>query len=476
MRRNWSTLHELLLPMAAGQPGGPPDQPRYQRPGRALEDQLRGMVRAGRLHPGARLPSTRDLAGQLGLARGTVSTAYAQLIAEGFLDARRGAGTFVAAVTPDAKDARHAPEAGLPRRFDLTPGLPSLAEFPRTAWTRAARAALSTLADDQLGYPPPAGLLSVRAELAAYLGRVRAVSATTDQVVVTHGTIDSLATLASELRGDGHRRIAVEDPANPHVLRTLTLHGLTPVPVPVDRHGIQVDQLPDCRLALVTAAHQYPLGVALSPARRRSIIDWARRRDGLVIEDDYDSEYRYDRPALTPLQALAPDRVVYLGTSSKTLAPAIRLGWLVAPGPLADAIAERKRLTDRGASALLQATFGELLRTGGYDRHLRRTRPIYRRRRDAFLAAVAKELPGWKPAGIAAGMHVVLNLPQKLDDTTIAEQLAAQGIHLDPLSHHVQKLPRPPGLVCGYAGLTEDRLRAAVADIARCVRNQAPLH
>lgn len=453
MYGDWSTRVELLVP--AG------------RPGRTLEDRLRGMIRDGQLHPGGRLPSTRDLAGQLGIARGTVSTAYAQLVAEGFLEARRGAGTFVAAVTPAAAADEHPPYAGPSSRFDLTPGLPALAEFPRAAWTRASRAALASLADDQLGYPPPNGLRSVRAEIAAYLGRVRAVSATTDQVVITHGTIDALATLAPELHAQGHRQIAVEDPANPHVLKTLRLHGLTPFPVPVDRHGIQVDRLPDCRLAVVTAAHQYPLGVALSPQRRRALVEWARERDGLVIEDDYDSEYRYDRPALTPVQALAPDRVVHLGTLSKTLAPAVRLGWLVAPAPLARAIAERKRHTDRGVSALLQATFAELLRTGGYDRHLRRTRPIYRRRRDAFLAAVAHRLPRWTPTGIAAGMHVVLSLPAELDDQQVTDRLAAAGIRVDALSAHVSQFSRPPGLICGYAGLTEDRLRSAVAEIYR---------
>jgi GntR family transcriptional regulator / MocR family aminotransferase len=471
MAEDWSTLRELLV--------SPLDIPAAgDRRGRAIEQALRELIRTGRLHAGSRLPSSRDLAGQLGVARGTVTAAFNQLVAEGYLEVRRGSGTRVASTMKRLSEPAAPPVAALAEpasggwRYDLGPGLPSLAEFPRAAWNAASRAGLADLTDAGLGYPDTGGLFGLRNEIASYLGRVRAVLAGPDQVVVTHGTFDSLSMLAAELHARGHRRIAVEDPSNRDVLHLLALHGLEPVPIPVDDEGLRVDVLDasGCRLVVVTAAHQYPLGVAMSPRRRRAVVEWARLCDGLVIEDDYDSEYRYDRPALATIQGLDPDRVIHLGTTSKTLAPGLRLGWMVAPLELATAITARKRLSDRGGSAFLQAAFQQLLRGGGYDRHLRRTRLIYRRRRDAFLAGVAANLPGWRSSGIAAGMHLVLYLPARggsVLDTEVSAALAAHGIKVAALSDYTHATPRPAGLVCGYAALTPDRLRAATAEIAR---------
>ncbi|MFC7613003.1 PLP-dependent aminotransferase family protein [Actinokineospora soli] len=314
-------------------------------------------------------------------------------------------------------------------RFDLRPGLPALSAFPRGEWQAATRAGLAALSDDQLGYPDPQGLPALRAELAAYLGRVRSLRA--GDVVVTHGVAEGQALLAALLKADGHREIGVESPTHPGSAEVFAAHGVRPVPVPVDEEGISVEHLArtGCRAVLVTAAHQFPLGVVLGPARRRALLAWARECDGLVLEDDYDAEHRYDRPAVGPVHTLDRDRVAYLGSVSKVLAPALRLGWLVAPPALHERVVERKRLSDLGCSPLPQAAFAHLLRTGGYDRHLRRSRQLYRRRRDALIDAVADALPAWRPHGVAAGLHLVLRLPDGADDAALERALARRGVH-----------------------------------------------
>ncbi|OLF15648.1 MocR-like pyridoxine biosynthesis transcription factor PdxR [Actinophytocola xanthii] len=448
MTTNWSTLRELLLPTAG---------PR----GRRVESALRTAIREGQLAPGVRLPSSRDLASQLGVARGTVTAAYTQLVAEGYLTSRRGSGTRVATGLERAAP-RPEPAPAPPRwRFDLRPGLPALSAFPRGEWLAATRSALAELPDDSLGYPDPAGLAELRAELAGYLGRVRAVTATAEDVVVTHGAAEGLSLLAALLGG----RIGLEVPGHPDQFPLVAAAGATPVPVPVDEHGVVVDGLGDCRAVVVTAAHQFPLGVALHPARRHALLAWAREYDGVVVEDDYDAEHRYDRPALRAMQAMDPTRVAYVGSVSKTLAPALRLGWLVLPPALRTAAVRHKRLTDLGCSPLPQAAFARLLASGGYDRHLRRTRAIYRARRDALLTALAEHLPAWRAVGVAAGLHVVLRLPDGMDDALLTGRLAERGINAVALSAYADDPPYP-GLVLGYAATTPDRLRAAVAEIA----------
>jgi GntR family transcriptional regulator / MocR family aminotransferase len=444
----WTTLRELLLPAPGTR-------------GRRVESALRAAIRDGQLAPGVRLPSSRDLAAQLGVARGTVTAAYGQLIAEGYLTSRRGSGTRVAAALGHAAPPPE-PAAEPPRwRYDLRPGLPALSAFPRAEWVAATRAALAELPDDALGYPDPGGLPELRRELAGYLGRVRAVTATADDIIVTHGAAEGLSLLVSIIGG----RIAVEEPGHPGQLEMLHANGVTPVRVPVDEYGITTDGLAGCRAVVVTAAHQFPLGVALHPTRRHALLRWARDHDGLVIEDDYDAEHRYDRPALRAMQAMEPARVVYLGTVSKTLAPALRLGWLVLPPSLRAKLVRRKEVTDLGCSPLPQAAFARLLADGGYDRHLRRTRTMYRARRDALLTAVAERLPAWHPVGVAAGLHVVLRLPDGTDDAEVTRQVAERGVHVTALSTYAEHPPYP-GLVLGYAATTPDRLRAAVGEIA----------
>jgi len=448
MITDWATVRELLLPVHGSR-------------GRRVESALRAAIRDGRLAPGVRLPSSRDLAAQLGVARGTVTAAYGQLVAEGYLTSRRGSGTRVADALGTATAPTEPPAAPTRWRYDLRPGLPALSAFPRAEWVAATRAALAALPDEALGYPDPSGLPELRAELAAYLGRVRAVSATADDVLVTHGAAEGLSMLASVVGG----RIAVEEPGHPGQLEMLRANGVTPVPVPVDDRGIVVDAITDCRAVVVTAAHQFPLGVALHPARRHALLDWARGHDGLIVEDDYDAEHRYDRPALRAMQAMEPARVAYLGTASKTLAPALRLGWLVLPPALRAELVRRKQVTDLGCSPLPQAAFARMLATGGYDRHLRRTRALYRARRDALLTALASKLPAWRPVGVAAGLHVVLRLPDGTDDAAVKRQVAERGVYVTALSGYAEQPPYP-GLVVGYAAMSPDRLRTAVDELA----------
>jgi GntR family transcriptional regulator/MocR family aminotransferase len=443
--------------------------------GRVVENALREAIRVGRLPAGSRLPSSRDLASQLSVARGTVTLAYTQLTAEGYLLAKPGSGTVVSDSVAGAapvvdRDAEPTPEW----RYDLRPGLPALSAFPRAAWLAATRAGLAALPDTDLGYPDPAGLRSLRVELAAYLGRVRAVTGTAADVVITHGAAEGTTLLSQVLHAAGHDTVAVENPSHPGQAELFAMHGLRPVPVPVDEDGLVVDALAatGCRVIMTTTAHQFPLGVTMHPKRRHALLAWARQTDGLIIEDDYDAEHRYDCAPVSALQALDPARVVYQGSASKTLAPALRVGWLVVPPRLHAALRERKRLHDLGCSQLTQAAMAHLLRTGGYDRHLRRSRALYRERRDALLAALAVHLPEWQPIGVAAGLHVVVRLPAGTDDVAVSAALAEAGVNALPLSgyHLSRTAPDYPGLVLGYALLSPDRLRAAVAEIAATVR------
>lgn len=467
MAEEWTTLRELLLPAAAATTRG--------RHGRDVESALRRAIRDGQLAPGTRLPSSRDLAGQLGVARGTVTAAYGQLVAEGYLNGKRGSGTRVAedlgCVTANSVPPKQQ-EPGW--RFDLRPGLPALSAFPRAEWSSVSRQALAELPDEALGYPDPAGLADLRVELASYLGRVRAVTVGPDDIVITHGAAEGMFLLGGVLAGRGMPEIGMEDPGHPGQLDLLRVNGMKPVPVPADCDGIQVDALAatGCRSVVVTSAHQFPLGTALPPDRRHALLAWARERDGLVIEDDYDAEHRYDRPALRAMQAMDPNRVAYLGSVSKTLAPALRLGWLVLPGWLRADVVARKRLTDLGCSPLPQAAFARMLRSGGYDRHLRRTRTLYRRRRDALLGALALHLPDWQPIGIAAGLHVLLRLPDGCDESALLRRIADRGVYVTGLAQYSRgSAPPYPGLVIGYAATSADRLGVAVGEIAAATKN-----
>jgi GntR family transcriptional regulator / MocR family aminotransferase len=447
-------IRELLLPTDSG-----------GHRGWAVESALREAIRTGQLAAGTRLPSSRDLARQLGVARGTVTALYEQLTAEGYLLSKHGSGTRVAPLGRPATDSPADARESRDWEYDLRPGLPALSAFPRGEWLAAQREALNAMADRDLGYPDPAGHPALRAELASYLGRVRALPVHPDDLVITSGAAEALSLLGDALAG---QRIGVEDPSHPGQSALFRNRGLEPVAIPVDDKGIDVSVLADsgCSTAIVTAAHQFPLGVALHPERRHELLSWANTTDGLVVEDDYDAEHRYDRPALGAIRALAPDHVAYVGSVSKVLAPALRIGWLIPPRRLRETVVGTKELHDLGCAPLPQAALARLLANGGYDRHLRRTRRLYRTRRDALIDALATRLPQWQPIGIAAGLHVVVRLPAGTDDAGLSARLADADVHAPALSTYCHATPPYPGLVLGYAALPPERLRAAVGRIS----------
>jgi GntR family transcriptional regulator/MocR family aminotransferase len=443
------------------------DRPRV---GEQLLGALRQAIAQGRLAPGTRLPSTRDLAADIGVSRGLVVGAYEQLTAEGRLIARRGSGTVVAmdGFRPEPTGKRPRPtRAGAVA--PLRPGVPDLGMFPRTAWRRAYETALTTALDADLDYGDPAGVYRLRTELASYLGRVRAAQVHVDDLIVTAGVTQALAVLAAVLRKRGIVRVGFEEPGPAALREHVARLGLVPVPVPVDAGGADVASLRRARLRAVvlTPAHQFPTGVVLAPERRPALVAWARHVDGLVVEDDYDAEYRYDRDPVGCLQGLAPDHVALVGSVSKVLAPGLRIGWLAAPADWRSELRSAKADADNGGPAVEQLAFAELLASGGYDRHLRRARRVHRERRDAVVAAVRRYLPRARISGIAAGLHLVVELPSGTNDVAVAERAAAAG--LGPLALSALRVERGggPGLVLGYAAHSPHELTRAVRTLAR---------
>jgi len=463
MQRSWTTSGRALhLELD-------PSLPRRT----AIERALRAAIRAGALATGAPLPATRALAQDLGVARGTVVEAYDQLITEGYLAARHGSGTVVAwsgakpaRVGPSAPRAAAAPS---PYRFSFKSGSPDVSSFPRAPWLAALRAALARAPDAALDYGDPRGLPALRAVLADYLGRARGVVVGEEEVVVCSSAGQALGLLARVLRAAGAERIAVEDPGLPELRRVLEAGGLAWRAVPVDGEGLVTGALQERDGAvMVTPAHQFPMGVTLSPARRAALVEWARRREAWIIEDDYDGEFRYDRQPVGALQALEPSRVIYVGTASKVLAPGVRLAWVAAPRALVTAIAEAKRLSDRQAPTLEQLALAELIRSGAFERHLRRMRREYRRRRDALLAAVARSAPRLSAAGIAAGLHLVLPLPPEGPaEAAVEAAAAARGVEVRGLGEFgAGAAPAARGVVVGYGSPPASAFDAALAALA----------
>jgi GntR family transcriptional regulator / MocR family aminotransferase len=425
-----------------------------------LEDRLRELVRDGTLAAGERMPSSRALAGDLAVSRRLVVEAYAQLLAEGYLVARQGAGTYVAdAATIDDTPAA-SPSSGSPQ-FDFFPGAPDLAAFPRTLWLRAMREVLRTAPNDAFAYPDPRGAPELRRALTAYLRRVRGVVVEPDAVVVCSGATQGLALLGRALVASGTSAIDMEDPGLPPHRAVLSYAGMDVRGARVDEHGLDIASLRS-PVVLTTPAHQCPTGVVLSPQRRGELVRWARD-GGLVIEDDYDAEFRYDRAPLGALQGLAPDRVVYLGTTSKTLAPGLRLGWLVVPAALLDAVVAAKAFDDLGNATLEQLVLARLLETAAYDRHLRSARRRNRARRDALIAAVARELPNARVSGISAGLHALVRLPRPVDMQPLLAAAAERSLGLYPLNfHEIEPSQRVDSLVMGYANLSEPAIAEGV--------------
>ena len=443
-----------------------------------LEDGLREAVRSGRLAAHSRLPATRALAADLGVSRRLVVDAYAQLLAEGYLLARRGAGTFVAGAATAGAARAAEPEPG-PPAFDFFPGYPDLASFPRGAWLRAMRETLREAPDRALGYPDPRGAAELRSALAGHLRRVRGVAADPGAIVVCSGAAQGFVLLARALATP---RLAVEDPGLPTHRAILAAQGATLLALPVDEEGACVAELAPLAArggaidaVLVTPAHQSPTGVALSPARRAALLGWAGEGGGLIVEDDYDAEYRYDRAPLAAMQGLAPDRVVYMGTVSKTLAPALRLGWLVLPPRLLDAVVGEKALADNGCPTLEQLALARLIESGAYDRHLRTARRRYRARRDALVRALARHLPGARVTGLAAGLHAIVRLGRAVDGLALARAARRRSVGIYPLGYAYMDIRAVhDGLVLGYANLAEPAIEEGIRRLARALAEMDP--
>ena len=466
---------------------------------RQLERGLQEAIRKGRLGPGATLPSTRSLADELALSRGVVVEAYEQLTAEGYLESRPGGKTRVAEraaseaghgrqrrgavrdqpVSLDrAKEQAEVPDEAtvLPShafnrlRFDFSYGRPDVTTFPRQSWLRSLRKVLNEVPSEELAYLDGRGAIALRQPLASYLNRVRATEASPGRVVITSGFAQAQRLVLQILRGQGKRRIAMEDPGQMDTRRAADLVGMEVVPVPVDDEGLIVDRLAaDVALCVVTPAHHFPTGAVMSPERRAALVRWARARDSLVLEDDYDAEYRYDREPIGAIQGLAPESVIYAGSASKTLAPGLRLGWLILPSRLIEPFATAKFNHDRGSPSLEQLTFADFLVRGEFDRHLRRMRPIYRARRDALLRALARHLPDVRPTGASAGLHVLAWLPEGSDEAGIVERAAQRDVAVDGLASMRVRVSAPPGLILGYARPTAREIEEGVARLAEAV-------
>jgi len=434
----------------------------------AVERTLREAIVSGALRPGVRLPSSRALASELGVSRGVTTEAYAQLAAQGFVVNRPRAAPLVAEVAGPARAAAPAAAPTPAPRYDLTPTTPDVTLFPVRRWVSAladvVRAAPHTVFD----YGDPRGERELREVLAGQLGRTRGVVAVPEQIVVVQGAAQGIDLLVRVLAARGARRIAVEDPSLDSQPRRIAEHGLEPVWQPVDADGLVVAGL-DADAVVVTPAHQFPTGAVLAGARRRELLRFARARQALVVEDDYDAEFRYDREPVRALQGLDPDSVAYLGTASKALAPALRLGWVVVPCELADEAERVKHLLDVCSPALEQRALARLIVRGDYDRHVRRARVTYHRRRDRLLAALERHLPELPVDGIAAGMHVLVRLPPGVDDGSVAAEAARLGVQATPLSRFASAGRRRQGLVIGYGRMHEDALDSAIELLARAV-------
>jgi GntR family transcriptional regulator / MocR family aminotransferase len=440
-----------------------------------LTEQLRALIRTGRLPTGTQLPPSRVLAHDLAVARSVIVDAYQQLAAEGYLSARQGSGTQVLAVTqPAASEQLVAAES--PSVVSLLGGLPDPALFPRAEWLRHYRSVLRDIPNAQLGYPGPFGTLELRRALSDYLSRVRGVAAQPQHTVVCGGITQAVVLVCRALRARGLTSIAMEDPGFGLHRQAIANTGLKVVGLPVDDEGLQVHKLAELDVGAVLAApaHSYPTGAVLSAARRAALLTWAHENDRLIIEDDYDAEFRYDRAPLGALQGLAPERVAYTGCASKTLSPALRLGWMILPRWLVSDVAQQKLLDDVGTTVPEQLTLARFIETGGFTRHLRRVRPVYRRRRDATLEAVATSLPAAQAKGIAAGLHLYVQLPDGDDEARLIDAAREQGLLIEGASWHwsAHETP-PPALVLGYGATTEARIHHSLTMLGAIYRSQS---
>ncbi|MFI2041302.1 PLP-dependent aminotransferase family protein [Streptomyces bottropensis] len=442
--------------------GHPSNGPLHERVKRALRSAIRG----GRIEVGTALPPSRQLAADLGCSRWAVTEAYSQLVAEGYLEARSGSATRVRwSNAPDTASERPVTRRAPAVHFDLAPGLPDLRAFPRRRWAEAVRTQVTHAAFTELGYPPPGGHIRLRRLLAEYLGRSRGVSATPQDVTVCTSVTDGVRRICHALRVNGIAAVGCEEPGWTRLREVVRAAGLDPVPIRTDDGGLRIDDLArhtGLRAVLTAPAHQFPLGTVLVPERRAALLDWARQVDGVVLEDDYDAEFRYDRRPVAAIQGMDPSRVVLLKSLSKTLSPALGIGWIVAPPRWAHQLNQ----TDQAAtqpSTLDQLAFAALLESGAYDRHLRACRQRYRNRRDALVQALAQQLPSAPVSGIAAGLHLIVRLPATVDTAAVVTAAATRSLRVADLAdYHATDDHADHGLVLGYGNLADSTVNEAV--------------
>jgi GntR family transcriptional regulator/MocR family aminotransferase len=444
------------------------------RPGGRVRDSvmeaIRTAIRSGRLLPGTRLPSSRALAADLGVARNTVARAYAELTAEDWLTSQQGSSTFVsyrAAEVVRSVAVSHRRQVARRLDHDLRPGHPDLSSFPRAEWSRAVKRALASAPFEAFGYADPHGRPELRLALAQYLARTRGVQARPCNIVVTSGAAEGLSLIAGALAEAGIGAVAVEEFGLPAQRESLTRAGLRCPPITVDSGGADIGALDDMAEVggvLLTPAHQFPLGVSLHSSRRAAVIDWARRTSGVIIEDDYDGEFRYDRSHVGALHGGGPEHVIYMGTASKSLAPGLRLGWLVLPERLVEAVARQKGETDETCGFVNQLAMAEFIASGSYDRHIRTVRAKYRRRREELVAAVARSSPQTTLQGTAAGLHVILELPGGAE-SALSRQRSWRRLGVEGLDYyrHSEIGSERDGLVIGYASPSSSAWSAALA-------------
>jgi GntR family transcriptional regulator / MocR family aminotransferase len=440
----------------------------------SVMDAVRDAIRSGRLAPGAQLPSSRALAADLGVARNTVARAYAELIAEGWLTSQHGSGTSVAQRAADVVRSVAAPPEPRARQrldHDLRPGHPDPSSFPRTEWSRAVKRALNAAPSDAFDYADPHGRPELRRALAQYLARARGVRARPCNIVVCSGAAQGMKLVAGAMARAGVDAVGVEEYGLPTQWASLTSAGLRCRPIPLDSNGAVVTTLgdmPDVGGVLLTPSHQFPLGVSLHSDRRAAVINWARRTGGVLIEDDYDGEFRYDRSPLGALQGVDPQRVIYLGTTSKSLAPGLRLGWLVLPDALVEAVVRQKGETEETSGFVEQLAMADFIVSGAYDRHIRTMRARYRRRREELVTAIAQSAPKTTVTGMAAGLQVVLELADG-GESALARQLAWSRLGVKGLEsyRHPEAQKRRDGLVIGYAASAPSTWSAALAALLR---------
>lgn len=433
-----------------------------------IEGAIRENIRAGRLVPGSPLPSSRSLAAELDVSRGVITEAYSQLAAEGYLLTRQGAPVRVSnTVRPGTPRLRA--RSLLPSfPYHFHPGLPDLAGFPRDRWLRSLRAAWRRAPIDAVGYPDPRGVPGLRQALADYLGRVRGVVADPEQMVICTGFAQALSLLCRLLQERGVRRIALEDPGWHSHRLIVEQAGLEVIPVQVDADGLRVDLLEETKatVVVVTPAHQFPTGCVLSSERRAALIEWAERDQGLIVEDDFDAEYRYDRAGVGALQGLAPERVAYIGSASKRLTPGMRLGWALLPSWLAWELIPAKAIEDGGCEAIGQLALHDFIERGELDRHIRRTRLVYQRRREVLVEALERWLPQASPGQGAAGLYELVTLPPGVDEAALVARAATLGVGVEGLALHCFGPDSAPGLVLGFGCLAQPEIERGICLLA----------